>query len=312
MPGFLSHYIAGQAALQALPPAPQNHIHPYQQLYNLGAQGPDIFFYYLPGLMCKRTRGVGRQMHQNDLGIFIAYMAYVAKNAQPPKQDVIFAYTAGLVMHYMLDIHAHPYVYSQTHNHHASGLQNSAAHRHFETSIDIALLDYVKGEKPANYHQWQLIHAEFCQLSTASAAISQGLHHIYQRKIPPHNIHRAMAHMIGITRLLRSRKGRRKKWMAIAENLTVKEPILSSMVHAQSAQDRDYLNQSRKPWIPPWDGGEQSTDSFIDRYTNAVAEGADIITTLHQYVYEKGRLQALANKLGNRSLKTGMPCGGTS
>jgi len=310
MPGFLSHYIAGQAVLNSMTPDIKNILKHGERLYNLGAQGPDIFFYCLPGIIRKSSRGVGSEMHQCDLGIFITRMAHLAKNTAKNERDTVFTYTAGLIMHYALDVHAHPYVYSQTYNQNAPKIKNSADHRVFETALDIALLKLVCDKTPADYHQWELINAEFSQLAIAATAMSKALMSVYKRQIPPQNVYQAMRHMIHLTRILRSRKGRRKKWMALAENLTVRQPIFSSMVHSQEVDSlNDYLNEEKRPWKAPWEGAELCTDSFIERYSHAVSEGMQNITLLYNYVYQDLSLKNLAEKLGNRSLKTGLPCG---
>ena len=306
MPGFLSHYIAGQAVLNSSQSHIQDIIKQAEKLYNIGAQGPDIFFYYLPGIIRKRSRDIGGQMHKNDLGLFIARLAHMAKKSN---NQTVFAYTAGLIMHYVMDVHAHPYVYASVYNKNSSSIKNSADHRVFETAIDIALLKLVSDKKPADYSQWELINAPKTDMHTAAKAISQALEKVYDRNLPAKDISHAMGHMVVLTRILRSRKGRRKKWAALVENLTIKEPLFSSMVHSQSATDKDYLNQNHSPWQAPWDTAEVCTDSFLDRYHAAVEEGLALIEDLYQYVYGDMSLQALGQKLGNRSLQTGAPCG---
>jgi len=308
MPGFLSHYIAAQETLQELAPEISKKISPAERLCNLGAQGPDIFFYCLPGIIRKRSRGVGTQMHQSDLGIFIARMAFAAKNSCELNRDTLFAYTAGLVMHYMLDVHAHPYVYARAYTNGASKLKNSASHRQFETALDTALLRGMVGGTPSDLHQWQLIAAEPKQLEITARTYSRTLRQVYDRHIPPHEVYQAMRHMVGLTRLLRSRKGRRKKWMALAENMTIREPIFSSMVHDQrEPSGHDYMNYLEGEWTPPWEGAKTQYTTFSRLYYNAVEEGAKIIKALHGYIYEGEKLRGLVEKLGNRSLKTGMP-----
>ena len=309
MPGFLTHYIAGQAVLNSIDPKISAVINKGERLYNLGTQGPDIFFYYLPGIIRKRSRDIGSQMHKNDLGLFLARMAHLAKKSPNGERDLIFSYTAGIVMHYMVDVHAHPYVYSQAHNADAAGLANSAYHRHFETSIDTALLKLVSGKKPADYSQWELIKADARHLVVAAKAMSRALKLVYNRTIPPQDVFHAMRHMIHLTRVLRSLKGRRKKWMAVVEHLTVGEPIFSSLIHDQQIDDGiDYLNEQKRPWRAPWQVEELCTDSFIDRYNAAVGEGLELVEALYAYVYEGLPLKELGKKLGNRCLQTGAPC----
>jgi len=311
MPGFLTHYIAGQAVLNNLAPDISDIIKKGERLYNLGCQGPDIFFYYFPGHIRKRSRDIGGHMHKNDLGLVIARMAHLAKKSKNSDRDLIFSYTAGIIMHYMVDVHSHPYVYARVHNDDASKIKNSADHHHFETSIDTALLKLVSGQKPADYNQWELIKAETSHLIVAAKAMSIVLKLVYDRVIPPHHVYYAMRHMIRITRLLRSRKGRRKKWAALVESLTVGEPIYSSLVHEQTVDSSvDYLNEQKTPWKAPWESEDaaHSTDTFLDRYNAAVDEGLDLVQLLYGYVYGALPLKAFGAKLGNRCLQTGQPC----
>jgi len=82
MPAILTHYIAGQAVLNNLPATIREKIQPCEQLYNLGTQGPDIFFYYIPGAVRQRSRGIGGYMHRNNLGLFLAQLAREASMAE--------------------------------------------------------------------------------------------------------------------------------------------------------------------------------------------------------------------------------------
>ena len=309
MPGFLTHYISGQALLQVIDPKIQKIIQPCERLYNLGTQGPDIFFYYMPGHLRKRSRGLGTQMHLQNLGVFLAEMAKLAKESGPKERDIIFSYTAGFIMHYALDASAHPYVYAMTHHDNVPKIKNSADHRKFETAIDVAMLKLLSSKKPAEYNQWELIAAKPNHMSTSATAMSQALYITYNREIPPAIVQRAMRYMVQLTRILQSRKGRRKRWMELVENLTIREPLFSSMVHTQEIDDHDYLNTKKSAWHAPWEAaGETHNDSFVERYHTAVEEGSKMIEFMYAYVYKNVDMSALVETIGNRSLKTGMPC----
>ena len=311
MPGFLTHYIAGKAALQEASPEIREIIGADERLYNLGTQGPDIFFYYLPGQLRKRSRGIAQQMHLGNMGLFLAYMARLSKEAETEK-DAIFSFTAGFLMHYAVDCHAHPYVYAMVFNKNAPKIKNSADHRRFETAIDVALLKLVSGKKPAGMNQWELINAAKDGIHVSAAAISQAISKIYGRDIPAKIVVRAMKYTIHLTRILQSKNGRRKKFMELLENISIREPLYSSMVHMQEISgDRDYLNVKKTPWRTPWadDEAESFNDSFMERYNAAVEEGTEMLETLYAYVYGDLQPAVLAEKLGNRSLKTGLPCG---
>ncbi|MCL1844385.1 MAG: zinc dependent phospholipase C family protein [Defluviitaleaceae bacterium] len=307
MPGFLSHYIAGKAAVAEVSAEIREIIVRDERLYNLGTQGPDIFFYYFPGFLRKRSRGIAQEMHACGTGYFIAQMARIAKGVQEAKRDAIFSYIAGFAMHYTLDCHAHPYVYARAFDKDAPKIKNSAMHRRFETAIDAEMLKLIDGESPSGVKQWELINAGRDGLSVAAAAASQGIFRVYKRFIPPKVVRSAMRHMIYLTRLLQSERGRRKRVLELAESLTIRQPLYSSMIHPQGSPDEDCLNISKSDWNAPW-SEEISNDSFPDRHNAAVREGAEILGALYGFIYEDLRAEELAEKLGNRSLKTGESC----
>ena len=318
MPGFLTHYIAGQALLNAIEPQIREKIRQKpnsssERLYNLGTQGPDIFFYYVPGHIRKRSRGVGTLMHQHDLGIFLMQMAHWSRLASESNgdRDILFAYTTGFIMHYVLDANAHPYIYAKTQNDNMRKLKNSAKHRKFETALDVTMLKLFSGEKPADYDQWTLIDAESSHMSTVAVAMSRAIATVYGRVIPSKEAYQAMRYMVAGTKFLQSKNGRRKRWMEIVEDLTIGEPLYSSMVHMQSLPVKmrnDYLNTQKDPWHAPWAESEVFTDSFIERYEAAIKEGVKMIEHLYEYVYSDLESNTLADIFGNRSLKTGLPC----
>ena len=306
MPAILTHYIAGQCVLKRLPLEIIKRIQPYEPLYNLGTQGPDIFFYYIRGAMRKPLQGIGSYMHQNDLGHFLVQLAREAKAASLlPFAE--FVYAAGFIMHYLVDSYTHPYVYAKTEKSGASKIKNSTDHHEFETAIDIAMLQLYDGNKPADYELWHLINAE--DMDYAAEATSRAICAVYGRQISAKDVENAMLCMVKIVRLIQSRRGWRKKILGLAEKLILGHPLNSSIIHGQSIDNSiDYLNEKKRPWQAPWENSAR-TDSFLDLFQAAVDEGVQLVQTLHGYIYEGLPIEALQEKLGNRSLKTGQECG---
>ena len=64
MPGFTTHYILGMKAYNDMPSGQLKFIiAKYRWLYQLGLQGPDMFFYNIPILRHRDYRNVGSYMH---------------------------------------------------------------------------------------------------------------------------------------------------------------------------------------------------------------------------------------------------------
>ncbi|MCL2190190.1 MAG: zinc dependent phospholipase C family protein [Defluviitaleaceae bacterium] len=301
MPGFLTHYLAGQAALIQLPDEINAIVKgERQQIFTLGAQGPDIFFYYAPGFARARIRGIGTNIHDSGFAHFFMYMARINKHITNAEQkEVLFAYLAGFLVHYCLDVNAHPFVNAHSQEENKTAIQRSAAHRHLETVIDVLMLARLRGEKPADYNQADLINAPALHKRIASAAFATAASKVYGCNMRPQDVYHAMGHMTALTRLLHSNGGRRKRFAEFLEEKTVQAHIISSMVHMQEVADgKDHLNLSRLHW-------NESTASFPELFDTATEDAANMIQILHKYIYKKTTRAELAKIIGNFSLSTG-------
>ena len=310
MPGFITHYICGQAVCKTTNPDIQKAIEPYLQFYNIGTQGPDIFFYYLPGLLRRRLRDVGIQMHKHSFGGFMSNMIDIMMMEQlpPQKRHLLFSYICGFLTHYALDATAHPYVYSKTgvrqKGDKAKAIKYSVNHRKFETAIDVLMLDLMSSKKPCDYKLWELIRVDRDPAKIVAGAMSASIRETYLRNVSPKDVNKAMSYMVNITRVIQSGKGRRKRLMELIENLVIGEHLVSSIIHMQNINDGvDYMNVGHSPWNVP--GTEEKTDSFIELYHEAVSEGQLMVDALWRCMNGEITRDMLTQILGNRSLSTG-------
>ena len=302
MPGFLTHYLAGQKLKGCLNEESQEILEKNEELFSLGCQGPDIFFYYFPGLIYKQTRGLGTAMHNSNLSMFILD---IANQCREDKNEAVFAYTSGFVMHYALDSAAHPYVYARTTTKGVKEIKNFADHRLFETAIDILMLQRQLGKKPNDIKQSRLIKAPRASLKAAAHSVSSAIATVYGRAISLSQTFSAMRFMQLFTWFLQTKKGRRKRILRFFEKITIREPLFSSMMHDQQTS-LDVLNIEKHEYTAPWEGAKTENNSFIEYFDMSIEEATEICAVLHDFVYGKSDESELAKILGNKSLKTGM------
>ena len=336
MPGFLTHCLAGRRLKEKLRADGQKILAEKERLFYLGCQGPDIFFYYFSGAFSKAARGIGGKMHDKDLGRFIWDLAASswlasrcgAKGLTPqaiadgladkdgpgpggfaelagggPETEsgrAIFAYACGYVMHYCLDSATHPYVFARTETGDGTGAKNTADHRHFETELDICMLLRLEGKKPNDWTHFEMIDAKKPDMAAAALASAAAIRHVYGAGISGGQVLAAMRSMVGFTKFLQSKKGRRKRLLRFFEKLTVREPVYSSLMHSQAAGE-GALNLEGNEWQPPWPGGAPGSQSFPDLFDGAVEEAVALCETL----LGEGMLGGFSERLGNKSLKTG-------
>ncbi|MDR3240016.1 MAG: zinc dependent phospholipase C family protein [Clostridiales bacterium] len=313
MPGFITHYICGEAMLNGLPAGAQNLIQHHRQLYNVGCQGPDIFFYYLPGLIKKNMKNLGIDMHKTQVGSFISHVLDGLAEADEEAQPIIFSYLSGYLSHYSLDCFTHPYVYYksgfQIKGDRKSRLRYSVYHRNFETAIDVLMLKVMSSEKPSEKKLWQLIKTDADQARLIARMVSAAITGAYQRDVSPKEVYSAMRYMVNVTRILQSKKGRRKRLMELAEELTVGDHLVSCIIHQQEVKDGiDYLNIHKKPWYMPWDNENENetTASFGELYNQAVENGISLIGQMYAFMQGELSKESLVQAIGNRSLASGL------
>ena len=115
MPGFTTHYLFGVKAYNDLPNNYLKHvISKYRWLYQLGLQGPDIFFYNVPILRHRDYRNVGSHMHEYQVNDFFknSLLELTEIHSRQQKEEAA-AFLAGFMCHYISDSICHPFVYGR-------------------------------------------------------------------------------------------------------------------------------------------------------------------------------------------------------
>ena len=105
MPGFTTHYIFGMKAYNDMPNSQLKHIvAKYRWLYQLGLQGPDIFFYNIPILRHQDYRNVGSHMHEHQVSQFFdCCLRHIGLISSRQQKEEAVAYLAGFINHYIAD-----------------------------------------------------------------------------------------------------------------------------------------------------------------------------------------------------------------
>lgn len=310
MPGLISHYLCGEAALLHVSAEAAHSIERYRRLYNVGTQGPDIFFYYMVYVLRKKQVNPAQLMHNQNTGAFICELIRLADELPAAERQAALAYLSGYLTHYNLDCAAHPYIYYKTGvSRNASApvkLRHSALHRSFETNIDTALLKLLKNEKPTQHRLWQLVYTDGRTSRPAAEIISKALKSCYGLQVSEKNVTAAIRHMWLMTAVLQSNSGKRRRLLGFLEDKTSGARLLSSLIHNEQPGGKDFLNLAGNEWFLPWDNSKSMTSSFIDMFTEAVEKSVEMINMLYTDVENRPDFETLSGKIGNRSLTSGL------
>ena len=143
MPGFTTHYLFGVKAYNDLPNNYLKHvISKYRWLYQIGLQGPDIFFYNIPILRHRDYRNVGSHMHEYHVNRFFRNcLNEIAAISSKQQREQAISYMAGFLCHYAADSICHPYVYGRIqYETDGKGSRFHGLHAELENDIDTLLL----------------------------------------------------------------------------------------------------------------------------------------------------------------------------
>jgi len=316
MPGMISHYLCGELCVKRLSGNGVGRvIEGHRQIYNLGTQGPDFFFYYIPCLLRQDWYRLGNVLHTSRVGEFFKSLLTHAIKLSGEERDAALSYICGYLTHYALDCNAHPYIYYKsgfkTEGDNRPKLHYSVLHQHFETNVDIMMLKLATGQQPADKRLWQLINVSRAQSAAAASVISSGLKEVYGVEMGKRQVYRAMSSMVLVTRMLQSRKGRRKSLIGSVEGLLMPQSgYLSSLIHDQEPLDYDYLNLRREPWSYPWnnpsdEGAVLQNQTFTDMFHHAVDDSVRFIEGFESLINGALDMDEFLDIIGNNSFATG-------
>lgn len=138
MPSMYAHARFSQQAVKALPEQLRLPVQRFGRLYDVGAYGPDFFFFYQP-LFKTKMGALGSRFHKMTGK---AFFEAAADHLRQAPSEGGRAYLFGVLCHYALDSVCHPLI-SQV------SAEGSVGHTELETEFDRHLLTK-DGKVPAH------------------------------------------------------------------------------------------------------------------------------------------------------------------
>lgn len=303
MPGFVTHYLFGVSTFHRMKDTSfHNLIQCYPHAYALGLQGPDIFFYYLPGF--RKHPAPGSAAHARNTNQFLGALLERARAfSKQQERDIALCYAAGFLGHYTLDTTCHPYIYAKT-NYRMDTPDYFGRHVYLETDIDKAMLMKYKKLPPSGFRQSRIIRLTHRE----RRVVAHCLHYAYVKAFP--ELRLRYPDMYGATLLmplglsvLYDPYGKKKVLVRQFEKHFPGFPYISPLIASDLLRfTKDPLNRQHRKWKNPWNASHASTDSFDDLFKTAQKRYLKRLALL-----EAAQHQALMRDLGNLSYSTGLP-----
>ncbi len=249
MPSVLTHYGFSRSLFNDK----LEFLRDNQDIYLLGSQGPDPFFFYgiLPFLKAdnkKEIRAYGTKLHKKDPVDSFEFFFEFANNSK--EKDVLYSYILGAGQHFILDRKIHPYVFYKTGFSDDDKLKRKyfCDHTLFETNLDVLLLDdFYKDYKTTALNS---ILCDEDKVEEVSEMYYEFAKKNNEEVIEDDSFEDSYEHMCSIEKVLYSKRGI-KKWFV---NLLFKKTAFNTMMHPLKVKDRDkvdYLNTQKTLWKDP-------------------------------------------------------------
>ncbi len=129
MPATCAHYSFSVDVYKELSNRTKDIIKENKNYFVLGAQGPDLLFYYSP-IKDNPIYKLGSDLHRQSFYVFLDNLINSKELEQPNK----LVYILGCCCHFILDRNTHPYIYRLTG-------QDSVAHAALETDFEQYVID---------------------------------------------------------------------------------------------------------------------------------------------------------------------------
>ncbi|SFA84760.1 Zinc dependent phospholipase C [Acetitomaculum ruminis DSM 5522] len=315
MPGFATHYLFGIDSLKRMEKNKlRDIINKNRRVYQLGLQGPDIFFYYLPSYLMYEENPGSLVHHSNASLYFRNCIKNIDKERNTKKKEIAIAYLCGILGHYTLDFTTHPYIYYMT-DFHEKTSEYYGRHIAFETKINEYLL----------YKKRHLMASQFYNDSTVritkneAEVVAKILSATYKDTFEGYNMSKknvlsALNYFQKSIRLLRGPGGKKRKLIGFFEKLILGNTYFSNIIDLDEHVEGElYMNFSHKMWKNPWDNSITSNKSFFELTKDAKKIYKETLDAVNDYFTlddnKKKNYKKLIQLIGNKSYHSGLDCG---
>ncbi len=302
MPDVLTHILFAESVKDLIDDSNvRQFIEDNEKLYNLGAQGPDILFYYKPwNPFGGSIREAGQKMHHTATAKFFRDAISSLNTMTGSDYESMLVYILGFLCHYFCDKSAHPYVNSMiesgcyTHD----GNRKKLSHYQIEATIDSVLWIEEKRTAATSTKVGELIRTE-AMADVIPEFISKYIYETQNLLISNVEIKKSISNMIKILDILFDPEDRKKK-------IINKLPLPRKCYVNNEFPDVDVLNMNKRQWKVPGHEDSPMNKSVVDLMADAIRDCSKLINKVIDLL-ENGIELDLDNAVPNIDYGTGEP-----
>ena len=261
MADFVSHYLFGEQALAAFPPAAQSAATCRPAVFNWGLQGPDPLFFHKIAFGSP-LHPYGNRMHAERTDELFFAFARAVNRMTGDSREIAESYFYGFLCHYALDSTLHPYVYfRQQECLEADPKQSaSAVHCQIESDIDYALYEAENHEPATDFNP----DSYYKLTDTENAVLAVLLHYllrvVYGVQVDTATLRECFREMLAIQNFLYANTKTLYHGLQWVERLARRGALLTSHMKCEPPA-WNCLNLEHAPWRNLWHPEVERTES---------------------------------------------------
>lgn len=282
-------------------------------IFKLGTQGPDIFYYYRfwSGLNTKGEKILGHLMHTNKTGEFlINCLKYLKAQSDRDNYFELLAYVMGFISHYSLDSIAHPYIYCYALSkcsENSSNYMAGSCHKKLEVVIDNIYIKENSELRLGGMQPYEAIDVGFCVPVSVNDCLRTQIKKIYNFEIKSNIINNAYRDMKLGLKLLHDPNNIKLRTIRFIEKILGTPEKYSCAFYPVIVDNSfDYMNVSHNEWNNPYKRQESCRESFNDLLNKAILESSSKILASIGFLNGEVSEYELKSFFPNISYLTGM------
>lgn len=304
MPGYMTHYIFGINEYKKLEEGYiKECITANRKVYNIGLQGPDIFFYF-PFFFVISKNNPGSIMHRSNVKKCISNFMEYAMEQKGKDKEICIAYLAGYMGHFNLDRMCHPYIYHKT-GYMYKDKNYHAKHVALETDIDHLLIKERLKKHAADIHYGKLIELNKRQLEVVSKMISCVCTTTYDEiRLSKGVAEWVLVNVQLVINFFNRTSDRVQRIIEKMEYNIMGKNFLAPMFNGDwyKIKNIDPMNRAGGDWYNPWETGVQYIENvgFVELINRASKEQHKCVVNMERAL-SSGNIDVFCNSIDNVS-----------
>jgi hypothetical protein len=314
MSDALNHYLCGQETLNRL--LDMNIVFDInQKVYDLGTQGPDIFFYYNVLLKNENSINYGSIIHQNKVDdFFYSAISKILSMDEGNERTLILSYLLGLISHHALDVATHPFIFYRSGKYLKSDPSTKDLkynHKKYEVFLDIAFYNHRYSKKACNFPISSIFSISLFDAKIIESFYKDLIKDVFSIDIKNHSVVKSIKKAKMLTSMLSDPTGMKKLVFGFIEILSGSYGKFSNAFYPMnSPNDENMLNLTGKAWHHPSDIGKTYHSSYNELFDQGVKDALDKFLLVLSLIERNAppNLESIKTLFKNLSYETGLDC----